>query len=416
MLNVKHKLMLLVAAIAFFSADVKAEQQMDTESKVEDGSVHFETITQGKELDPNGYTVYLRDAENNYRKSISDTASVTIDNLSPGAYDIHIEGVAYNCRVEEETPRTIQVKSGETLNVTFNIYCEYKWLEGKLVFTSKRAEVSKRIIHTINLDGTNPQRVMDESRSEFVPFWSPDGSRIAFTMKHSGGYEMKGSHNIGHHHEVDKRNLEIYTVNTDGKDMQRVTQNDAIDGGTSWSPDGEKIAFQSNRDGNFEIYTIQADGSDPKRITNHSADDRHAEWSPDGARLAFQSNRNGNTDIYTIKVDGSDLQRVTTNESYDGNPAWSPDGSRIAFTTDRNGNKQIYTVKPDGSDLQQVTATSKEARSPAWSPDGSRIAFAYEGWFANSFNELYMIKPDGTEMRRITDNYMYDDGNPDWSR
>ena len=139
-----------------------------------------------------------------------------------------------------------------------------------------------------------------------------------------------------------------------------------------------RIAFMSDRDGNDEIYTMAADGSDPVNRTNNAALDGSPAWSPDGTRIAFQSNRggNGNCEIYTMAADGSDPVSRTNNAAVDGLPAWSPDGTRIAFTSDRDGNSEIYTMSADGSDPVNRTNNGAIDVQPAWSPDGTRIAFA----------------------------------------
>jgi len=102
------------------------------------------------------------------------------------------------------------------------------------------------------------------------------------------------------------------------------------------SADGTRIAVAAGRDGSAEIYVINADGSDMERLTNNSAADSWPTWSPDGARIAFASGRDGNTEIYVMNADGSDAERLT-NDGDDGarEPAWSPDGTEIAFTSER---------------------------------------------------------------------------------
>ena len=72
-----------------------------------------------------------------------------------------------------------------------------------------------------------------------------------------------------------------------------------------WSPDGTKIAFQSNRDGNFEIYVMNADGSGQTRLTTNEANDVHPDWSPSGDRLVFLSFRDGGSEIYVMNPDGA---------------------------------------------------------------------------------------------------------------
>jgi TolB protein len=102
---------------------------------------------------------------------------------------------------------------------------------------------------------------------------------------------------------------------------------DSGDAEPSWSPDGTRIAFTSRRDGNFEVYVMNADGSGQTNITNNPANDSGPEWSPDGTRIAFSSrrdgNRDGNYEVYVMDADGTDQTRVTTTaggESFE--PAW----------------------------------------------------------------------------------------------
>ncbi|MGB9723151.1 MAG: TolB family protein, partial [Chloroflexia bacterium] len=72
------------------------------------------------------------------------------------------------------------------------------------------------------------------------------------------------------------------------------------------------------------IYVMNADGSGVTRLTNHPAGDKHPAWSPDGKKIAFQSERSGGTDIYVMNADGSGVTRLTNHPAYDGEPSWSP--------------------------------------------------------------------------------------------
>ena len=86
-------------------------------------------------------------------------------------------------------------------------------------------------------------------------------------------------------------------------------------------------------------------------------------WSPDGTKLAFTSNRDGNAEIYVMNRDGSGVQRLTNHPMIDVTPTWSPTGTQLAFTSDRTGTPQIYIVNADGTQLQQITRESV-LRSP----------------------------------------------------
>ena len=99
----------------------------------------------------------------------------------------------------------------------------------------------------------------------------------------------------------------------------------------AWSPDGRKLAFVSERDGNSEIYVMNVDGSAQENLTEQPASDSHPSWSRDGRRIVFVSRRDGNAEIYVMNADGSGLRNLTRTPSADRDPAWSPDGRAIAF-------------------------------------------------------------------------------------
>jgi dipeptidyl aminopeptidase/acylaminoacyl peptidase len=112
-------------------------------------------------------------------------------------------------------------------------------------------------------------------------------------------------------------------MNVDGSNQTRLTTTEKVnDVEPAFSPDGSKIAFRSARDGNFEIYSMNADGTNPVRLTENEAIDRDPTYSPDGSRIAFSSIRDGNFELYYMNADGSMETRITTNTFEDARPSW----------------------------------------------------------------------------------------------
>ena len=110
----------------------------------------------------------------------------------------------------------------------------------------------------------------------------------------------------------------------------RLTNNPADDYLPVWSPDGKKIAFTSYRDGNTEIYTMNPDGGDLQNLTQNSAFDEFPEWSPDGKKIAFRSKRQrGINKIYVMDADGGNVRRITDIQGK--RVTWSPDGKHLVY-------------------------------------------------------------------------------------
>ena len=240
--------------------------------------------------------------------------------------------------------------------------------------------------------GGNQRRLTNHPDNDWFPSWSPDGKRIVFFSNRDGHVIRGGSA------------YEIYVMDADGGNPQNLTNDFNDDRSPSWSPDGKRIVFVSDRDGfknddgviTYEIYVMDADGSNPQNLTNDLNDDRSPSWSPDGKRIAFVSQREGHfkgaagitDEIYVMDADGGNQQRLTENHKNDWFPSWSPDGKRIAFASDRKGdlvNFEIYVMDADGGNPQNLTNNRHRDVNPAWfnspfsvSPAGKK--FTMWGW------------------------------------
>ncbi|HEX5824008.1 MAG TPA: oligogalacturonate lyase family protein [Candidatus Limnocylindrales bacterium] len=235
-------------------------------------------------------------------------------------------------------------------------------------------------------DGSGMRQLTD--RPAGAPSWSPDGRRIAYDDHDEGT---------------------IWVVDADGSNARRLA---AQSGGASWSPDGARIVFfswrdHSGQDQRNELYVMNADGSSQTRLTDNEAEDVEPTWSPDGRRIAFTSSRDGNPEIYVAAADGRGQRRLTTDPAPDEGPAWAPDGARILFTSYRDGadplslgqgNAEILTIRPDGSDATNLTSHPEWDGYPAWSPDARQIAYSIND--GREF-DLYVMNADGSAKRRL---------------
>ena len=289
-------------------------------------------------------------------------------------------------------------------------------VQAQIAFMSKRDGRSNPEIYVMGIDGKNQQRLTDNPDGDWSPSWSPDGKRIVF-FSNRDGHVMGGI-----------PTSEIYVMDADGGNQQRLTNHPNDDRSPSWSPDSKRIAFISKRDGHVisgiptsEIYVMDADGKNQQRLTDNPDGDWSPSWSPDGKRIVFSSRRHGHfigkagitEEIYVMDADGKNQERLTENRRNDLSPSWSPDGERIAFASDGKGNFEnfeIYVMDADGGNQQRLTNNPAYDWSPSWSPDGERIAFASE--MDGNF-EIYVIDADGGNQQNLTNNPHFD-ASPAW--
>jgi Tol biopolymer transport system component len=242
-------------------------------------------------------------------------------------------------------------------------------------------------IYSMNLNGTNVTRLTNNPAEDASPVYSRDGRRILFTSTRTG-------------------NGDIYAMNPDGSGVVRLTSSTGVEALGDFSPDGSKIVFTSTKDGNAELYVMNADGTGQTRLTNNSAADADPVFSPSGTEIAWSSNRTSSThDIYTATFNpltnalGTATQR-TTAAAPDTEPAWSTAG--IAFVSQRDGNTEIYTMTSTGGSQTRRTTNTANDLSPAWSVDGTQILFASNRQGSRGFDIWSMTATGGSQTNRTT--------------
>ncbi len=291
------------------------------------------------------------------------------------------------------------------LPVTAALGSSFPGTNGRIAFTTYYGGGE---LYSMNPDGTNVLNLTNNPAPDYNAMWSADGTKIAFDSSRDG-------------------NFEIYKMNADGSSQIRLTD-DSINGtgddwSPNWSPDGTKIVFYSDRDDQvdpktYEIYTMNADGTNQTRITNNAVNDFGVQWSPDGATLVFTSGgtsgltRDPAREIYTMNPDGTGVSAPLTNNAvYDDLPSWSPDGNKIVFASERDGDVEIYSMNANGTSQTRLSNSTALDTFPTWSPNGSQILFISDRDVGPS-TQLYTMNPDGSFQTRIAGGIIGDQ--PSW--
>ena len=195
---------------------------------------------------------------------------------------------------------------------------------------------------------------------------------------------------------------DIWMTSGSGGQARRLTSGPNKDEWPRISPNGQTIAFQSDRKGNSDIFLLDVRSGAISQLTTDKAGDFFHTWAPDGSKLAFCSERSGNRDIWTIDVKTKKTTRITSHPAGDDDPSFSPDGRSIAFDSAREGNQAIYVMDADGGNVRRVTNGTSFKQVPTWSPDGSLLCFEIFSQTTGRSGGLYVVSAAGGPEMQIS--------------
>ncbi|WCJ44403.1 hypothetical protein M5689_025071 [Euphorbia peplus] len=232
-------------------------------------------------------------------------------------------------------------------------------------------------VYVVNRDGSNRKQVY--RGMAFSTVWDPVRPGVVYS---SGGPTFAS----------ESSSVDIISINVNHVDkFKKLTTNGMNNAFPAVSPDGKWMVFRSSRSGHKNLYImdiVKGEKGGLHRLTKGPWSDTMCNWSPDGELIAFASDRDnpgsGSFDLYLIHPNGTALRKLVQSglAGRTNHPYFSPDGKTIVFTTDYAGISaepisnphhfqpygEIYTVKLDGSELKRLTHNSFEDGTPAWGP------------------------------------------------
>lgn len=280
----------------------------------------------------------------------------------------------------------------------------YFSFDGKqLIFQSKRDNMGCDQIFSMNIDGSNVHQVSNGEGRTTCSYFFKGGKKVLYASTFGGKKECPppADYSKGYVWAI-YPDYEIYTATPDGKNIKNLTNSPGYDAEATISPDGKKIIFTSERDGDLELYSMDINGKNIKRLTSEPGYDGGAFFSPDSKKIVYRGShptdpaliqRDKNFlkqhmivpiifEVWTMNADGSNKQQVTKLGAASFAPYFTPDGKKIIFCTNyfatdaKKRNFDLALINVDGTGLERVTYNESFDGFPMFSPDGKKLVFA----------------------------------------
>ena len=276
----------------------------------------------------------------------------------------------------------------------------------KIVASKQEPGTHVKEIYVMDWDGANPQKVTAHQSISISPAWSTGGDKIAYTS-------------FAFHKTEKMRNSDMFIYDIPSGKRYLVSYRKGMNSGAAFIPGDQSLLLTLSKEGAADIFKSSADGQTVTPLTNgpNRAMNVEAAVSPDGKQVAFSSDRSGRPMVYIMNIDGSNVRRLTFAGKYNASPSWSPDGKSIVFAGQDKDHFDLFTMNIDGTNLRRLTDAKKangraaNNESPSFSPDGRSVLFTSD---RSGRYQLFLISPDGTNERQITQDHASWD-KPKWS-
>ena len=280
----------------------------------------------------------------------------------------------------------------------------YFSFDGKqLIFQSKRDGRRCDQIYSMNIDGSNVRMVSNGEGRTTCSYFFKGGKKVLYSSTFGGKKECPPNPDFSQGYVwAVYPDYEIYTADRDGKNIKNLSNSPGYDAESTISPDGKKIVFTSERDGDLELYSMDANGKNIKRLTNEIGYDGGAFFSPDSKQIVYRGSHPQTPaevkrykdllaqhlivpttfEVWVMNADGSNKRQVTKLNAASFAPFFTPDGKRIIFCTNyfatdaKKRNFDLAVINVDGTGLERVTYHESFDGFPMFSPDGKKLVFA----------------------------------------